>query len=625
MINLVLTFGVFKKLNKYMLQSLSNFCIILLMNSKEKKKTQNAYKIALKYSPFYLVSIIFLIISQYLNSLISLFIGQALGIFAGEDEVILPGFLKYFYNSTSLETKITSLCLILLGVGLVMCIFRFIRSILRKHFNFIVETQVSSSFFSHAIKLPKKFISSHSTGDIIQRNIQDSKRFQSFVGDSSFNIIYTLVNLGVCFFNIFYLSAFNFSITLALVFVIIIFQTLYSILVIRKREIELSKMRSAMDSVTQQSFSNILMVKSFAGEEKEIDKLSKLNDKTNRKKYNVDLLYARYWIVIDIISVIYNALIIVIIGYQFVKGKIGLGITTSLILYNEEVLSACSDLINRINRFIRTSVSGKRLNEYFAEDDDYAEDGTLTPELTGEIEVQNLSVKFEDNDRLILDDVSFSVKPGELVGIVGRSGSGKSSLINVLTRLDDYTSGSIKYSGVELKDINKKYLRQNVGIINQDSFVFSNTILENLTILTDGDYESKVKAVCLDDDIAKFPSGYQTMVGERGVTLSGGQKQRISIARTLMKNPKILFLDDSLSAVDSNVSASIKETIQNTDATIILVSHNLLNVVDADKIIVLEDGKIEAIGTHKQLIKKKGLYKELWTLQQKVKEVDSEK
>ncbi len=597
-----------------------------MMKAKEKvKKSQNAYKTALKYSPFYLVGIIFLIISQYLNSLISLFIGQALGIFAGEEEIILPAFLKHFINPTSVQTKIYSLCLIFICVGIIMCIFRFARSMMRKHFNFMVETEVSSNFFGHAIRLPKKFITSHSTGDIIQRNIQDSKRFKSFVGDASFNIIYTMVNLGVSFFNIFYLSRFNFSITIILVLCLIVFQTLYSLLVIRKKEIELSKMRSQMDAVTQQSFSNILMVKSFAGEYRETNKLSALNEKTNKKKYNVDLLYARYWLIVDIVSVIYNAAIIVIIGYQFINGNIGLGITTSLILFNEEVLSACSDLINRINKFIRTSVSGKRLNEYFNEPDDFADDGKNEPELLGDIVVENLSAKLDDEDRLILKDISFSVKSGEFVGVVGKSGSGKSTLINVLTRLDDYFEGSVKYSGVELNTISKKYLRQNIGIINQDSFVFSNTVLENLTILSDGEYEEKVKAVCLDMDIAKFSHGYQTMVGERGVTLSGGQKQRISIARTLMKNPKILFLDDSLSAVDGNVSAQIKETIQNTNATIILVSHNLLNVMDADKIIVLNDGSIEAVGTHKELVKKKGLYKELWRLQQKAQEVNDEK
>ena len=225
----------------------------------------------------------------------------------------------------------------------------------------------------------------------------------------------------------------------------------------------------------------------------------------------------------------------------------------------------------------------------------------------------------------VLDNISFSINKGETLGIVGKSGSGKTSIVNLLSMLDDYESGSIKIDGVELKDYKKKHIRENIGFVLQDAYIFSKTIKENLLILIDNDrvdLDQYLKRVELDEDINKFESGLETVVGERGVTLSGGQRQRMSLLRTIIKNKKILILDDTLSAVDNLVSKKIKDSISKEKATTIIISHNLLNVKDADKIIVLDNGKIVDSGTHQELIQKEGFYSNVWNLQQMIGEVE---
>jgi ATP-binding cassette subfamily B protein len=285
-------------------------------------------------------------------------------------------------------------------------------------------------------------------------------------------------------------------------------------------------------------------------------------------------------------------------------------------------LNEGTQLINHITSFVRTFISVKRLNEYFNINNEYVNDGTIIKDIKGNIEFKNVFMKYDS--KYVLKDISFTLKEGETLGIVGKSGSGKTSIINLLTRLDDYESGSITIDGVELKDYKKKCIRDNMGVVLQDAYIFSKTIKENLLVLIDNDridLDMYLKRVGLDEDISKFESGLETVVGERGVTLSGGQRQRLSLLRTIMKNKKILILDDTLSAVDNIVARKIKDSISKEKATTIIVSHNLLNIKDADKIIVLEEGRIADIGTHEELINRPGFYSNVWNLQQMIEEV----
>jgi ATP-binding cassette, subfamily B, bacterial len=278
----------------------------------------------------------------------------------------------------------------------------------------------------------------------------------------------------------------------------------------------------------------------------------------------------------------------------------------------------------------KMSVSLKRISNIVDVPVEQEYGKALKPEIKGEITFEHVNFEYED-DNEILRDISFTVKKGETVAIVGPTGSGKSSLVHLLLRLYEYNSGSIKIDGIELKDIERKHMRSNVGIVLQEPFLYSRTIKENIKMakIDSKDIEIHNAATVADvhNVITSFEKGYDTIVGEKGVTLSGGQRQRVAIARTLIKDMPILIFDDSLSAVDAETDRIIREKLKNKskDNTTFIISHRISTVMDADKIIVINHGKIENIGTHKILIKKDGIYKRIWEIQTSLDAMDDEK
>ena len=590
-------------------------------------KKRSVFSCSKKYLPLYVIALSIAFLCKYIDSLVSMFIGEALSIFANEERNVLPSFLSKFVNRNSTYDAIVSVCIIFIVMAIVNIFARVAQNTARVYATRKIEISVSSNFFDHALRLPRSYLVSHPTGDIIQRNIQDSSKYTNFLTSGLWHFATSVFAVITIFIQIFTLSKVSFFIGVVIVGSLLTFGILYSFLYIRKKEKISSEYASKVDSLTQQSFSNIQMVKSFANEEIEKEKFHEMTRELEDIKYKVEKSYANYWYVMDVASVVYSFASMVIIGLLYFNGAIGLGAATSLIMLNGSIVDQSSQLSSQINHILRNSVSISRLNEYFKAEEDFVIDGTLTPEIDGDIEFNNVSMSYDDNPEVeILNGISFKIKKGETLGIVGKSGSGKSTLINLLTRLDEYNSGSITINNVELKDINKKHLRENMGIVNQESFVFAKTIKDNLTILSknDNNLDNYIEKVCLKDDIKKMNEGIDTVVGERGVTLSGGQRQRISIARSLMKNKNILILDDSLSALDNNVAKTIKNGLKENKCTTLIISHNLMNVMDADNIIVLDKGRIIQQGNHQKLIKEKGLYQDIFNLQQSLKEGDND-
>jgi ATP-binding cassette subfamily B protein len=424
-------------------------------------------------------------------------------------------------------------------------------------------------------------------------------------------------------YQIFRLSKSVFLVSLVALVICVSFSAYYGYFKIKKREIESSKYYSELNSTIQQSITNYSLVKSFANEEYEFEKFKKVNDKKENNNYYINNLHCKYWLISDTITSFYIVGCLILLAYLFFSGNATLAVVSATAVLTSTFLNDASRVINHITTFVKTFISVKRLNEYFKIKEEYEEDGTIVKDIKGNIVFNNVSMKYDNKDN-ILENISFELHEGETLGIVGKSGSGKTSIVNLLTRLYDYDSGSITVDGVELKDYSKKCIRENMGVVLQDAYIFSKSIKDNILVLIDNDridLDMYLKRVGLDEDINKFESGLETVVGERGVTLSGGQRQRLSLLRTIIKNKKILILDDTLSAVDNIVSKKIKDSISKEKATTIIISHNLLNVKDADKIIVLEDGKISEIGTHDELINKEGFYSNVWKLQQMIEEV----
>ncbi|MEE8122247.1 MAG: ATP-binding cassette domain-containing protein, partial [Anaerolineales bacterium] len=244
----------------------------------------------------------------------------------------------------------------------------------------------------------------------------------------------------------------------------------------------------------------------------------------------------------------------------------------------------------------------------------------------GKIIFNNIGFAYKDGSP-VLENISFECAPGDVIGLLGPTGSGKTTLVNLLPRFYDYTDGSLKLDGVELNEYSRRFLRQQIGIVEQEPFLFSRTIRENITLgvnrdLTQGEIEAAARAAAIHETITTFPEGYETLVGERGVTLSGGQKQRIAIARTLLKDPCILILDDSMSSVDTLTETEIREALYRLmeNRTTFIIAHRIQSVMNADQIIVLDKGRIAQRGVHKELIAEEGIYQKVHKMQTQIED-----
>jgi len=268
----------------------------------------------------------------------------------------------------------------------------------------------------------------------------------------------------------------------------------------------------------------------------------------------------------------------------------------------------------------KASVALSRIDEILQEPVEYPPEPAARPEITGRVEFKDVHFAYGD-DREILNGISFTAERGMTVAILGPTGSGKSSLVHLLSRLYDYTAGSITVDGVELREIDKKWIRSHIGFVLQEPFLYAKTVKENIGLAGRSDGDSEVFEAARDaavhDDIEKFDKGYETLVGERGVTLSGGQKQRVAIARALITGNPILVFDDSLSAVDTETDVAIRRALlkRSKNATTFIISHRVTTLSSADLILVLDDGKVVQSGTHEALMRQDGLYKRVWGIQ----------
>jgi ATP-binding cassette subfamily B protein len=280
-------------------------------------------------------------------------------------------------------------------------------------------------------------------------------------------------------------------------------------------------------------------------------------------------------------------------------------------------------------------VSYSRLMEIVKQEREPLTDGKIRPagSVRGELVFENVSFAYEDSpDMPVLEEISFRCEPGQAIALLGSTGSGKTSLVNLLPRFYDYTDGSLKLDGVELKNYPREYLRGQIGIVEQEPFLFSRSIRENITYgvgrqVPQDEIEAAAKAAAVHEVILSFPDGYNTLVGEKGVTLSGGQKQRVAVARTLLKNPRILILDDSTSSVDTETEAEIREALNRLmqNRTTFIIAHRIQSVMNADLILVLDKGRIVQQGTHDELLSQDGMYRQIFEIQTRIdEELDQE-
>ncbi|MBU3112878.1 ABC transporter ATP-binding protein [Clostridium lacusfryxellense] len=483
------------------------------------------------------------------------------------------------------------------------------------------------NLYDHIQNLPYGYHVKSESGDLIQRCTSDVDTVRKFFATQ-------MVEIGRAFFIVIFAIIMMLSLnkTMTVIAMLVVpFIFIYSYVFFYKVKNTFEKsdaQEGVLTTVLQENLSGVRVVKAFGRQSFEIEKYEKENMKYRDLNFKLVKLLASYWSTSDVLCMTQIGLVLVSGIYFAVNGDISLGTLVVFNTYEGMLLWPVRQLGRILSDMGKMSVSLGRITNILETPVEQEYGKALKSEIKGNISFENVNFEYEKGNK-ILRDITFSVKKGETVAIVGPTGSGKSSLVHLLLRLYDY-SGSIKVDGVELKDIERKHMRSNVGIVLQEPFLYSRTIKENIKMakLHSGDIEihNAATVAAVHNVITSFEKGYDTIVGEKGVTLSGGQRQRVAIARTLLKDMPILIFDDSLSAVDTQTDRIIRKQLKHRskDNTTFIISHRISTVMDADKIIVLNHGIIEEIGDHETLINKDGIYKRIWDIQTSLDVLDDD-
>ncbi|APC39558.1 ABC transporter ATP-binding protein [Clostridium estertheticum] len=520
------------------------------------------------------------------------------------------------------EVLITNLWICALSLVTLTCI-RGIFLFLSGNFSARAAENISRNMrvklYDHIQNLPYEYHVKAESGDLIQRCTSDVETVRKFFATQ-------MVEIGRAFFIVVFAIIMMLSLNkkmtiIAMVIVPIIFIFSYVFFYKIKSTFEKAdEQEGVLTTILQENLSGVRVVKAFGRQNFEIEKYEKENIKYRDLNFKLVKLESIYWSSSDILCMTQIGLVLVSGIYFAVNGVISLGTLVVFNTYEGMLLWPVRQLGRVLTDMGKMSVSLKRISKILDTPVESEDGKALKSEIKGEIIFENVCFEYEKGNE-ILKNLTFKVARGETVAIVGPTGSGKSSLVHLLLRLYDYNSGSIKIDGIELKDIERKHMRSNVGIVLQEPFLYSRSIKENIKMAKihseDIEIYSAASVAAVHNVITNFDKGYDTVVGEKGVTLSGGQRQRVAIARTLVKDMPILIFDDSLSAVDSETDRIIRGKLKkrSENSTTFLISHRISTVMDADKIIVLNHGKIETIGTHEMLIKKDGIYKRIWEIQ----------
>lgn len=491
-----------------------------------------------------------------------------------------------------------------------------------------IEFDLRHDFWAHIQKLPLRFFQNNSTGNIMSHATNDISAVRMFVGPS---VMYSIDN-GI-----------KFVLTLSVMITLSPMLTLYSLLpmplmsfivyiVMKKMHTKYTRIQEKMSDLTakaQENFSGIRVIKSYEREEYEISEYKKESAEYLNRKMDQVKLQAFFGPIFMMIAGLSAIIVVLAGGNMIINKELSAGVIFAFMLFLMDLIWPMISFGWVANMIQQADASMKRLLKIWSEPVEVSDENADTNinSITGDIEFKNVSFRYAENLPWVLKDLNLSIKHGETVAFIGNTGVGKTSLINLIPRLYDVTEGSVLIDGNDVRNIPLKILRSGIGLVPQENFLFSDTLASNLMYGLDsgnGELIQKVSGIArLSKDVDSFPLGYETILGERGITLSGGQKQRSTLARALAIDPKILILDDSFSAVDTNTEEEILRRLKEfmKDRTSIIISHRISTVKDSDKIFVIEDGKIVEEGTHEQLVSLDGIYADLNTKQLLEKEL----
>ena len=516
--------------------------------------------------------------------------------------------------------------LIIIGLAIVAGFFTFLMRQTIIVTSRKIEFDLKNEIYQQYQKLSLNFYKKNRTGDLMNRISEDVSKVRMYFGPA---VMYSL-NM-IILFIVGFTQMYNIDPTLTM-YTLIPFPLLsVSIFVlskiINKRSTIVQQYLSKLTTFNQEFFSGINVMKSYGIEQTIIENFEDLANQSKQKNIDLYKANALFFPLMMLLIGVSNLIVIYYGGQQYIAGKIQIGVIAEFILY-VNILTWPVAILGWVTSMIQQAeASQKRINEFLEQIPEIKNSSEKNTEIKGNIEFKNVSLTYDDTNITALKNISFKVDKGETVAILGKTGSGKSSIINLVSRLYDTTKGTVLIDNTPIQNSNLFDVRDQIGFVPQDPFLFSDTIENNIKFgkedATEKEITKAAKNAVIHDNIIQFKDGYQTILGERGVTLSGGQKQRTSIARAIIKNPKILIFDDCLSAVDTETEEKILNNLERVskDKTTFIISHRISSAKNADKIIILDAGKIVQQGTHNQLITETGYYKELYEQQLLEKEI----
>jgi len=485
-----------------------------------------------------------------------------------------------------------------------------------------IEFDLKNEIYNQYQNLSLNFYKRNKTGDLMNRISEDVSRVRMYVGPA---IMYSINTITLLVIVIFYMYRQSPELTLYTICPLpILSVTIYKLSkLINQRSTIVQESLSKLSSFSQEIFTGIQIIKSYTIQDKTSDSFNDLSSENKLNQIKLAKVQALFFPLMILLIGLSNLLVIYIGGKQYLDGTISsIGIIAEFIIY-VNMLTWPVASIGWISSIIQQAeASQKRINEFLKEKSDIKNYKTIDKsEIKGEIIFNNVNYKYLDTGVIAANNISFKINSINKLGITGSTGSGKSTLMNLISRLYDIDSGEILIDKTPIKEINLKSLRRQIGYVPQDTFLFSDTIMNNIKFgknnATNDDVVAACKTAKIHKEILGFEKGYKTILGERGINLSGGQKQRIAIARALIKQPKILILDDCLSAMDTQTEKSILQSLNRytKNITTIIISHRISSIKNANNILVLKNGRIIQEGNHDQLINQKGYYKQLYNKQ----------
>jgi ATP-binding cassette subfamily B protein len=584
------------------------------------KELQYLNKYFVKYKFSFLLGIVITIVAQ----IFSLFTPKLIS----KSFTIIEAFAKdKSVTKDLIQQELISNILLIIATTIIAGFLTFLMRqtliVMSRHIEFDLKNEV----FRQYENLSQNFYKQNRTGDLMNRISEDVSKVRMYVGPAVMYTINTVIR-----FAIVIVYMFNVSPLLTLYTLLPLPILSYAIFKIsseiNKRSTVFQQYLSKVSSFTQEIFSGIRVIKAYSLEEQHQNNMIELSDESKSKSLNLAKIQALFGPLMLALIGISNLVVIYFGGLMYINGTIkSIGTIAEFILYVNMLTWPVASLGWVSSMVQEAEASQKRINEFLKIVPEIQNNNPEKSIIEGAISFENVSYTYEDTHIKALQDVSFTVHEGETLAILGKTGSGKSTIISLISRLYDVTEGRITVDEKEISKLNLYDLRNSIGIVPQDAFLFSESIKNNIKFgkedATDEEVETATKNAVVHDNIIGFNKKYETILGERGITLSGGQKQRVSIARAIIKNPKILLFDDCLSAVDTETEEAILNNLQEIckDKTTIIVSHRVSSAKNADRIIILDEGRIIEQGSHNQLINQEGYYSALYLKQLSEKEL----